>query len=112
MLKINFALRWSWVLGVALFLPVALPAGGGEIFSSESSHIQSVNSLLLVDSSSLLQSSPFPDAPVLRSLQIGTPLNVLRAWQDSDGKKWLQVKIASNQILEFSSFARRGWINI
>ena len=28
MFRMNFALRWSWVLGIALFLPVALPAGG------------------------------------------------------------------------------------
>ncbi len=110
MLGIYFTLRWSWVLGVALFLPVALPAGGGEMFSSEFSYAQTFQPLLLVDSS-CLKTSPFSTAPVLRSLHIGTPLNVLRAWQDSDGKTWLQVKIASNQMMEFSSFARRGWIN-
>ena len=112
MLGINFVLRWSWVLGVALFLPVALPAGGGEVFSSESSHTQTLHPLILLEPSSSLKTSPFSNAPDLRNLDIGTPLNVLRAWEDSDGKQWLQVKIASNQIMEFSSFARRGWINI
>ena len=112
MFGINFVLRWSWVLGVALFLPVALPAGGGDVFSSESSHTQTFQPLILVDSSFCLKTSPFSNAPDLRKLDIGTPLNVLRAWQDSDGKKWLQVKISSNQMMEFSSFARRGWINI
>ncbi len=110
MLGINFAFRWSLLLGVALFLPVALPAGGGEFFLSELSGFERFNDFLLINSSGL-QASPKFDSPVLRTVEIGTPLNVLRKWKDSEGKEWLQVKIASNEIMELSSFVRRGWIN-
>ena len=110
MLGMNFALRWSWVLGIALFLPVSLPAGGGETIQSDFYLSESPNSLLSVDSS-LLQSSPFAVAPVLSTLAIGTPLKVLRRWKDSDGQLWLQVKIISSEIIDFSPSAKRGWIN-
>ena len=111
MLSITGAIRWSWVLGIALFLPVALPAGGSDTFPSDHLCTARPNPLLLVDNS-CLQASPYSSSPILRTLEIGTPLNILRTWQASDGKKWLQVRIASNEIIELSSSARRGWINV
>ena len=110
MFAMTFALRWSWVLGIALFFPVALPAGGGERYQPEICSWEYRSSLFTCNSY-FLKSSPSALAPSLRTLQVGTPIRVLRRWQSVDGKEWLQVQIASSEIFELSSLARRGWIS-
>ena len=107
----TFALRWSWVLGIALFCPVALPAGGGERYKLEIRRLTPVNSLLTGDCW-VLKAGPYPLAPSLRTLQLGTPLRVLRIWHGAHGEEWLQVQITSNEIVELTSVVRRGWINV
>ena len=111
MLTMTFALRWSWVLGIALFLPVALPAGGGERYKSAISLREDGDSLFAGDCC-VLQVSPFAVAPSLCKLRVGTPLRVLRSWQSTDKSEWLQVQIASSEIIELSSSVRRGWLNV
>ena len=111
MLAMIFALRWTCVLGIALFLPVALPAGGSEKLQLDYCRYEHSNSLFISDFC-FLKASPLIDSPSLRILKIGTPLQVLRRYKSKDGKEWIHVQIVSNERIEFSSFVRRGWLNV
>ena len=111
MLAMIVALRWTWFLGIALFLPVALPAGGRENLQLEYCRSQYSQSLFISDSC-ILKVSPFINAPSLRTLKLGTPLQVLRRYQGKDGNEWIHVRIFSNERMEFDSFVRRGWLNV
>ena len=105
------ALRWTWFLGIALFLPVALPAGGRENLQLEYCRSQYSKSLFISDFCAL-KASPSVNAASLRTLKLGTPLQVLRRYQGKDGKEWIYVRIFSNERMEFDSFVRRGWLNV
>ena len=87
-------LRWSWLLGVSLIGPVALPAGGAERRLPQIRRQQG-SSPLLSGSDCVLHSSPLVAAPALRRLEIGTPLQLLRHWRSEDGSNWIQVKVTS-----------------
>lgn len=107
----TFALRWSWVLGIALFLPAALPAGGGERYQPEICRLES-SSPVFAGECCDLQASPSESAPSLRTLVVGTPLRVVRSWKSSNGEEWLQVQISNNPIIDLFPLARRGWVNV
>ena len=111
MFGMTCALRWSWVLGIALFLPVDLPAGGGQRFEPQVSRWKSSSSFLAGDCCHLL-ATPFALAPRLRTLKLGTPIRVLRRWHSPNGEEWLQVQISKNEIFQSSSAVRRGWVNV
>ena len=103
-------LRWSWLLGVSLFGPVALPAGGAERRLPQVRRQQG-RGPLLSGSDCVLQSSPLVAAPALRRLEIGTPLQLLRRWRSDDGLDWIQVKVSSGPALTDSVERQRGWIH-
>ncbi|TCD59144.1 hypothetical protein CWE17_04715 [Synechococcus sp. BS56D] len=104
------ALRWSWLLGVALIAPAALPAGGAERRQPEVRR-RDAGGPFLSGSDVLLQGSPLVEAPALRHLEIGTPLQLLRRWRCADGHEWLQVQVASGSALPSDPQPRRGWIH-
>ena len=95
-------LRWSWLLGVALMAPAALPAGGGDCRQPQLRRRSGSGPLHLNDDSPL-QLSPLAVAPRLRTLPGGTPLRLLRRWSGSDGQDWLQVQTLAGE-------QSRGWI--
>ena len=103
-------LRWSWLLGLSLFGPVALPAGGAEHRLPQVRRQQGRGSLLS-GSDCELQSSPLVAAPALRRLEIGTPLQLLRRWRSDDGRDWIQVKVTSVPALADPVERQRGWIH-
>lgn len=103
-------LRWSWLLGVSLFGPVALPAGGAERRLPQVRRQQATDPLLS-GSDCLLHASPLVAAPALRQLEIGTPLQMLRHWRSEDGSDWIQVHVASGSVLSASVEQQRGWIH-
>ncbi len=107
----TFLLRWSWVLGIALLAPVALPAGGGTCHLPEERRLDRSTPLLSLKSC-ILHPSPSAISPALRSIQIGTPLSILRTWRSVDGSDWIMVKISSEEFLEMSNKPTRGWIQI
>ena len=94
---------------VALFVPIALPAGGAQVFentiimkhSSRGNYISVTNCLLL--------SQPFPNANPIKSVSLGTPIRVLRTWKSQDGQNWLHINASSKDFLGKSI---RGWISI
>ncbi len=111
MISIPPIFRWSWLLGVALLAPVALPAGGGELKSPEIRRRELFDPLV-VNNTCSLRVSPILVAPELCNLDIGTPIRILRIWQSADGTDWLYVQIASIDTSGLPSVAKRGWINV
>ena len=109
----TFFLRWSWLLGVALIAPIALPAGGA-IDAIRSPEVRRRSELPspFAGANCVLRSSPFKDAPSLKQLNNGTPLNVLRRWDGFGGETWLHVQSANSDAFGKLDGPRRGWINV
>ncbi len=106
-------IRWSWVLGIALFFPASMPAGGGEMRSAMSIlSIRKASDPLLSESGLQLKSSPSLFSPPLKSLPVGTPLKLLRIWRTNDGNNWIHVQIPSFYSGNLISFSTRGWISV
>ena len=95
-------LRWSWLLGVALMAPAALPAGGGDCRQPQVRR-RSGRGPLHTASDQALRISPIAVAPRLRTLEAGTSLRLLRRWSTADGQDWLQVQTLDRD-------RRRGWL--
>lgn len=99
------ALRWAALLGFALLAPAALPAGGGERRAPEVRRRQSSLEPLLTSGCQSLRCAPERQAPVLTRVESGVPLRVLRQWFSPQGRRWLQVEVAS-----LAGQASRGWL--
>lgn len=98
--------RLPWVLGLALMVPAALPAGGGDRRSPELRRRQGGDPLLSEGSrDGVLRASPHHRAPCLLPLRSGVPLRLLRVWQKPDGERWLHVEAPG-----LIGAARRGWL--
>lgn len=104
------ALRWGWLLGVALLGPATLPAGGAERRLPQIRR-QDGEGPLLSGSDCLLQAGPGLAAPALRRLEIGTPLQLLRHWRSADGRDWMHVQVASAPAFPGGTDRQRGWIH-
>ncbi len=102
--------RWSCLLGFALLAPAALPAGGGERHLPLIRRREASDPLIAKDGCSIFV-SPFAVAPPLRQLKDGTPLKVLRSWQDQDGSFWLYVQVLSKKADFLNTSCGRGWLN-
>lgn len=98
-------LTWAALLGIALFAPAALPAGGGERRLPEVRRRTSSREPLLNPVRCSLRSSPRSQAPLLRPLEAGMPLRVLRTWSDPGGRRWLRVATAGP-----AGRPSRGWL--
>ena len=107
---ISVIVSWSCLLGLALFTPTALPAGGSEKYFSVIRR-RHANEPLIAHEGCQIFVSPFSVSPALLRLKQGTPLRVLRSWQSSDGSYWIYVEAFS----ETKNFLRdeliRGWLN-
>ena len=100
---------WMWLLGISLVVPTSLPAGG-----SRKSNIQYRENIIGSPLISLkefnLLSSASNDSSVLTKVQSGTPVNVLKVWDDAENGKWLLVNVLSQDFCQL--FYKRGWVNI
>ena len=110
MIRLTFLLRWGWVLLMALVGPAWLPAGGSDLHNVQIFRRYDSRPLF-AGNRCILRTSPSIVAPSLCSLEIGTPLVVLRSWQSPDGRKWLRVKANSKEPLHVVSVVKRGWID-
>ena len=95
-------LRWSWLLGVALMAPAALPAGGADRRQPQPRR-RDGSGPLHTASDQPLRLSPIAVAPRLRTLEAGTSLRLLRRWSAADGQDWLQVQTLHGE-------RQRGWL--
>ena len=108
----KFFFHWGCLLIFALVAPIALPAGGANRKRTEVVYSKGKELCYAGDSCSL-KSSPYITSSPLRTIQLGTPLKVIRAWQDENGKNWLQVKLSTFELINLpNSSANRGWINV
>lgn len=101
-------MRWTALLVFALLGPIGLPAGGADRRQPEVRR-RSVNEPLLTGGRLTLQASPGFEAPQLDMVEMGMPLQVLRAWVTSAGEQWLQVRTSSVGQIERPT---RGWIRL
>ena len=97
-------LRWSWLLGVALMAPAALPAGGADR-SQPQPRRRLAYGTLQTSSEQPLRLSPLAVAPRLSTLKAGSSLRLLRRWSTADGQDWLHVQTLSGD-------QRRGWLRV
>ena len=95
-------LRWSWLLGVALMAPAALPAGGADRRQPQPRR-RGASELFHTCSEQPLRLSPLVVAPRLHTLKAGSSLRLLRRWSAADGQDWLHVQTLSGD-------QRRGWL--
>ena len=107
MIKFNYLINWSWLLSIALFIPVNLPAGGSERNSFEPITSQE-NLPFFANKSTKLRVTPYLEAPVLRRIRVGDSIKVLRIWESPNGENWLHIQIIAKGFS--SNKAIRGWI--
>ncbi len=103
-------LRWGLFFGIALLIPVTLPAGAGFRQKPQVKESNFGDPLLSGDRH-FLRSSPVPIAPPLRELKVGTPLKVLRSWKSEDGTDWVYVHLESFDEDVSGISAKRGWLS-
>ena len=102
--SMNAVLRWSWLLGVALMAPAALPAGGADRRQPQPRR-RAVSGLLHTSFDQPLRLSPLAVAPRLSTLKAGSSLRLLRRWSSADGQDWLHVQTLSGE-------QHRGWLRV
>ena len=100
---------WTWLLGIALVVPTSLPAGGSQ--KSDVQHTENnISSPLIALKEFNLLSSASNNSSILTTVKSGTPVNVIKSWDNNDGEKWLLVNVLSQNFYQL--FSRRGWVNI
>ena len=100
---------WSWLLGIALVAPTTLPAGGAQksIIQYRKNNIGSP--IIALKEFNLLASAS-NNSSILTPVRAGTPVNILKVWDSSEGQKWLLVNVLSQDFYQF--FYKKGWVNI
>jgi hypothetical protein len=98
-------LTWAALLGIALFAPAALPAGGADRRLPELRRRESPLEPLLNPTCCVLRAAPRSRAPLLGPLEAGVPLRVLRTWIEPGGRRWLRVATTGA-----GGRASRGWL--
>ena len=100
---------WSWLLCIGLVAPTTLPAGGAQesIIQHRRNNIGS--QIIALKELSLL-SSASNSSSILTRIQPGTPVNVLKIWDDNNTNKWLLVNVLYQN--SYQLFYKRGWLNI
>ena len=106
---ISTVIVWTWLLGIALVIPTALPAGGAQksIIQHRKNNIGSP--IISLKEFNLL-SSASNNSSILTSVKSGTPVNIIKVWDSNDSQKWLLVTVLSQDFYQL--FYRRGWVNI
>jgi hypothetical protein len=84
-MAVTSVLRWSWLLGVALLAPAALPAGGADRRQPEVRR-REAGGPLLSEADALLQGSP-------------------------RGQEWIQVQVARSAAMPADAQPQRGWLH-
>ena len=100
---------WTWLLAISLIVPTSLPAGGSQksIIQNRENNLESP--LIALQNFNLL-SSASNKSSILTIVEVGTPVQVLKVWDDNDNGKWLLVNVLSNNFDQL--FYKRGWVNI
>ena len=100
---------WSWFLCIGLVAPTTLPAGGAQ--ESIIQHRRNnIGSPIIAFKEFNLLSEASNNSSILTRVKPGTPVNVIKVWDDNDTGKWLLVNVLCQNFYQL--FYRRGWVNI
>ena len=69
-------IRWGWLLTIALFIPISLPAGGVQTRLEEDFH-SFYSSQSIAGNLCEFRVSPSSSSKVLRQISLGTPIKIL-----------------------------------
>ncbi len=108
--NISYLIRLSFLLGLSLLGPTNLPAGGGDAKDIQIRRNYQAGPIL-AGSNCTLRTSPFNTAPQLHTVNIGTPLQILRYFQGEDGKQWIYVQLTNYNRFASINLAKRGWVS-
>ena len=99
---------WSWLLCIGLVAPTTLPAGGAQesIIQHRKNNIGSP--IIALKEFNLL-SSASNDSSILTSVKSGTPVKVLKVWDENLSDQWLLVNVLYQNSSQL--FYKRGWVN-
>tara|TARA_Y100001968_G_scaffold222494_1_gene205237 strand:- start:1741 stop:2076 length:336 start_codon:yes stop_codon:yes gene_type:complete len=106
---INTFILWSWLLGISLLVPTALPAGGAQKSIIETRE-NSIRSPLIAFKEFNLLSTINDKSTILTRVESGTPVDVLKVWQSPESGTWLLVYVLSQSSHQI--FSKRGWVSI
>ena len=99
------------LLSFAFLAPIDLPAGG----SSRKQDLLSFNDCIgsvFAGKHCELRSYPSLKVNPIRTIQVSTPIRILRLWHDQSGSDWLHIEITSLTAFEDIKSLNRGWISI
>mgnify|MGYP007063520918 CR=1 FL=1 len=96
---------------LALLAPISLPAGGANLNQFEIRRREGCEPFIALKSCDLLV-TPFIGSSPVAELHIGTPLRLLRSWQNNDGATWIHVEIIAGGGNYLEDISRRGWLNV
>ena len=103
-------LRFAWILGIAIFLPISLPAGGASRAIPQIRRREKEDPILSI-SGCFLKSSPLKVAPCIRTLEVGTPMKILHSWESPEGDNWIHVRITETGNNLLLGSVSHGWLN-
>ncbi len=107
----NFLLSCFWLIFVAIFIPVDLPAGGVSFCKDQIPQSKS-DGIFFAGYSCNLHSTPSLRDPLISTITVGTPLKIIRSWESPFSNKWLQIEILGLQLTNEPGKARKGWVNV
>jgi len=99
---------WSWLLCIGLVAPTTLPAGGAQesIIQHRKNNIGSP--IIALKEFNLL-SSASNNSSILTRVKSGTPVKVLKVWDENRSVQWLLVNVLYQNSSQL--FYKRGWVN-
>ncbi len=100
---------WTWLLGIALVVPTALPAGGAQKSIVQQRKDNITVPLIAIKEFNLL-SSVSNNSAILTRVKAGTPVNIIKVWDSTDSEKWLLVNVISQDLYQL--FYKKGWVKI
>ena len=102
-------IAWTWLLCIGLVAPTTLPAGGAQesIIQHRKNNIGSP--IIALKEFNLLSSASNDSSPLTR-VKVGTPVKVMKVWENVETGKWLLVNVISQDFSQF--FYKKGWVNI
>ena len=106
---ISTCIVWVWLLGIALVVPTALPAGGAQKSNIQQRENNIRSPIIALEEFNLL-SSASKNSSVLTRVKSGTPVHVMKVWYSEDSGKWILVNVLCENFCHL--FYKRGWVNI
>ena len=106
---INTFIVWIWLLGIALLIPTALPAGGAKKILIENRE-NSIKSPLIAFKQFNLLASASDDSFILSKVKVGTPVKLMKVWYSAEDEQWLLVNVLTQAYKH--SFYKRGWVKV